>query len=56
MPTIIASTTIFTEIITLLTEIIETMLISIMVYTKAGEQEEWVQHQGDLHNLDHGKI
>ena len=29
----------------------ETMLISIKVYTKAGEQEEWVTHQDGIPNL-----
>ena len=38
----------FTEI----TEITETMLIFIMVYTKAGEQEGWVTRQDGIHNLD----
>ena len=44
MPTI---TSIFTEI----TETTETMQISIMVFTKAGEQVEWVMHQGGISKL-----
>ena len=37
-------TTIFTEI----TETTEIMRIFIMAYTKAGEQVEWVMHQGGV--------
>ena len=34
-----------------ITETTETMLISIKVYTKAGEQVEWVTHQDGIPNL-----